>query len=158
MFWASYMCSSYNLIFTHWCDFCPWLFCSVLFIACPQSDAICHFCNNLINLSGQIKFPLCLETSSSKPFLPRRLPFAVCPHLPTCLLHPHLPFPVLHVSLLSSLGLSYFFSVENSSVARAFSPPLPFSSCSVLPTLDIQYMFDDWELYVDFSTVFNRVS
>lgn len=138
--------------------FCHWLFCSILFIVCPQGDAICHFCNNRFNLPGQIKFSLCLKTLSfSSPF-PAGSPLQPAP---TRLAASHLdsPFLVRHVSLLSPVGCHAFCHSIWKVLHSKSLYFVPASSCSVLHTLDTQYMFDDYELAVcRLPTIFNRVS
>lgn len=93
--------SPHNLLFTHWSNFCHWLFCSILYVICPRYDTICQFYNNPFNLFGQIKFSL---PSKHCPLaLPFPLaPFCSLPHLSSFLFHLYLPFLIDHVSLLSS--------------------------------------------------------
>lgn len=130
-------------------QFWPLTLCSVLLILCLQSGAICQFCNNLFNLFGQIKFFLSFKTvPSSQHFLLHWLPFAVYPRLSSCPFHLYVPFLVLHLSLLSSIGLfvlllSFYFKISPQQELFFF-----YSSCSVLHALDTQYMFDDCELAV----------
>lgn len=134
--------------FTHGSDFCHWLFCSILFVVCPQSVAICHFCHNCFNLSGQIKFSLCLKTWSFSPWFPSGSPLQ---SIPICLAASFVLTYLSWYFMVSAwlywfvlLSLTWF---ENSFIAKAFVF-LPFSSCIVLHTLGTQCMFDDWELAV----------
>lgn len=125
-----------------------------------MSPVWCHlsFLQQLFQLFWPNQIYSVLQNSILQSFLLHWLLFAAYPHLSSCPFHLYIPFPVLHVSLLSSTGL--FVLLLSLDFKISPSQELFFySSCSVLYTLDTQYMFDDWELTVcRYPTIFNRVS
>lgn len=149
----------HNLLFTHWSDFLP-LTLLFNFIYCMSSEW-CHL--SFLQQPFQPSWPnqifplpqnIILQLS-----LPRWLPFAARPHPPRCLFHLDSPFLVRHVSLLSPVGCHAFCHSIWKVLHSKSLYFVPVSSCSVLHTLDTQYMFDDCELAVcRLPTIFNRVS
>lgn len=94
-------------------NFCHRLFHSVLFIVRPQSDAICHFCNNLSGLFGQIKFSVSFKTLSASPPFP---PALLCSRLLSSLTYLSYYLMCLCLALLSfSFCLAFLTGFKNSS-------------------------------------------